>query len=77
MLLMVILKALLIGILLGALLYWFSARKQCQSTVEEGQGDASSDTVKSSRSIFLNFVKNLLLLIVIMTLPLVMIRFIL
>lgn len=76
MILIVVIKALLIGIVVGALLFWFSGRKQGKLATTEGQVDSDVDT-KGGLPVFISFIKNLFLLILILILPLLIIRIVL
>lgn len=77
MIFFVIIKALFIGILVGALLLWFSARKQTQPHEGEGQANPNGGCMVGKWSVCANFLKNLLLLALILALPLLFIRIIL
>ncbi len=77
MILIVVIKALLIGIVVGALLFWFSSRKQGKLATTEGQVDSDDVGIKGGLSVFISFVKNLFLLILLLILPLFIIRIVL
>jgi len=76
MIIVIITKALFIGIIIGALLYWFSARQQGKLVSADGVGSGDVDT-KRSPSVFFVFIKNLLILILVLMLSLLILRIVL
>lgn len=76
MIILVIIKALFIGIFVGALLYWFSARKQGKLVSADGVVSGDVET-NSSPSVFFAFIKNLFILILFLMLSLLILRIVL